>query len=254
MDVPSLLPHCAAMGKRPTGDPSTLDAPRRALWDAAESQRVDLANLSKQIGRNHAYLRQYLWRRSPAKLDEDDRDKLAKILSVDAEYLKVGAKPQGDANPVDNNQRKVEPETIPGLQFSEGARSHLTWPKNLPILGHARAGVEGFFLEQGERHGMAFRPPALSTVKDAFAVYVHDDCMSPKFEPGEIAWIHPTRPVAPGNHVIIELADGQAFIKRLVRRTGSHVICLQYEPRKEIRFDIKKVKRLYYVVGSYREE
>lgn len=101
---------------------------------------------------------------------------------------------------------------------------------------------------------MAHRPPALSSVKDAFAVYVHDESMVPKFEPGEIAWVNPSRPPAPSNYVVVEMTDGQAFIKRLVRRTATHVVCSQFEPKKEIKYEARKVKRLYYVVGSYREE
>lgn len=250
MDIDENLPHPAEMPKKTTQDPSKLDGPRRALYDAVFAQGHDLASLSRRLERNHAYLNQYLWRGTPVRLPEIERKKLAGILEIDESALRIG----GSVKPVDKSTVMIEAETTSGLLFDTGARSHLSWPKDLKILGHAKAGVEGFFLDQGEVHGMAHRPPALSSVKDAFAVYVHDDSMVPKFEPGEVAWIHPYRPPAPGDYVIVELADGQAFIKRLVRRTASHVICMQFEPRREIKYEVKKVRRLYFVVGSYREE
>lgn len=153
----------------------------------------------------------------------------------------------------DNTREAVVARTQGAVASMEG-QSHLSWPKDLKIIGHVKAGVEGFFLDQGEHHGLAYRPPVLANVKDAFAVYVQDDSMVPAFEPGQIAWIHPHKPAAPGCNIIIEMDDGQAFIKRLVRRTATKVICLQWQPKREIEYDIKKVKQLYYVVGSYRED
>lgn len=136
--------------------------------------------------------------------------------------------------------------SIPGMAPVE------TWPKNLPIKGHAKGGMEGFFLDQGETHGMARRPPALVGINDAFAVYVHDDSMYPAFEPGQVVWINPHHPIAPGNNVIIEMHDGQAFIKKLVRRTQKQVTCLQWNPKKEVTYDGALVKRLYYVLWPYK--
>lgn len=248
MAFSSFEDHSPAMGKRPTGDPSTLDAPRRALWDAAEAAQEDLANLSKRIGRNHAYLRQYLWRRSPAKLDEEDRDKLAARLGVTAEYLKTGLKPKGDAKPVDNPQRLVEPETIGAVQFARETRGLGQYPKTLKILGHVRAGVDGFFLDQGEIQGMAPRVPALEGVKGAFAAYVRDDSMFPAYETGDVIFVNPNLPVNPPCNVVIEMTDGQAFVKRLVRRTEKAVICMQWEPREEVKYDPKKVKNIYRIL------
>ncbi len=169
-------------------------------------------------------------------------------------YVRNSTKPQSERVPVDNNQSMVGSANQSGLAFSSGAQTLHSWPKDLKIVGHVKAGVDGVFLDQGEIHGMAYRPPALSGVKDAFAVYVHDDSMFPAFEPGYVAWVHPHRPVKPGDNVVVELKDGLALIKRLVRRTEKQVICQQWRPEKEVRYESAKVKRLYYVVGSYKED
>jgi phage repressor protein C with HTH and peptisase S24 domain len=188
------------------------------------------------------------------KLTQEWMGKIAKALNVQPADLFPSAKLTGENKAGGNHLSAVATPNDKGLAFSSGAQTLHSWPKDLKIIGHVKAGTDGIFLDQGEIHGMAYRPPQLVNVPNAFAVYVQDESMAPAFKPGRIAWVHPTRPVAPGDDVIVELTDGSAFIKELVRRTEKHVICRQWRPEKEIKYDRAKVKRLYYVVGSYKED
>ncbi|MGE3336054.1 MAG: S24 family peptidase [Rhodospirillaceae bacterium] len=122
-------------------------------------------------------------------------------------------------------------------------------PRDLPILGHVKAGTAGFFVDQGERQGVTVRPESLRDVGTAYAVRVHNTSMSPAFEPGYILHVDPTRPVKPGDNVIIQTTDGQAFIKRLVRRTERAIACEQFNPREPMEFKPAKVKAIHMVVG-----
>jgi len=61
--------------------------PRDALRRIAKERRTSLANLSRLIGRNDAYLQQFVTRGSPVRLEEEDRRKLARYLDVDEEVL-----------------------------------------------------------------------------------------------------------------------------------------------------------------------
>ena len=138
------------------------------------------------------------------------------------------------------------------VTISSGAHGILTGPRDLPILGYVKAGQDGFFIVNGEVQGYAVRPDLLSGVKDAYAVYVHDKSMFPAFEPGHLAWVDPLRPVKPGDSVVIQLSDGQTFIKRLKRRTERALICEQWNPSGEVRYDAAQVKAIHLVVGSMR--
>lgn len=60
---------------------------RGALVDAAASRGVSLAALSVAIGRNRAYIQQYVTRGSPRVLTARDRQLLASMLAVDADVL-----------------------------------------------------------------------------------------------------------------------------------------------------------------------
>ena len=60
---------------------------RRAIADALEQRGTDMAALSKALGRNHAYIQQFLTRGTPAELKERDRRAVAQFLRIDERAL-----------------------------------------------------------------------------------------------------------------------------------------------------------------------
>jgi hypothetical protein len=62
-------------------------SPRENLRQLAAERGESLANLSALIGRNAAYLQQFVTRGSPKRLEPDDRLHLAKYLNVDERKL-----------------------------------------------------------------------------------------------------------------------------------------------------------------------
>lgn len=63
------------------------DSPRLRLAMLAADRGASLAGLSRMIGRNAAYLQQYVERGSPRRLGEDDRLALAQHFLVDEREL-----------------------------------------------------------------------------------------------------------------------------------------------------------------------
>ena len=61
--------------------------PRTNLEEMIRENGHDFAALSKMLGKNPAYIQQYIRRGSPKKLDEDDRRKLAEFYGVDERVL-----------------------------------------------------------------------------------------------------------------------------------------------------------------------
>ena len=70
--------------------------PRANLEKLIRENGHDFAALSKMLGKNPAYIQQYIRRGSPKKLDENDRQRLAEFYAVDERLL--GA-PEGRALP-----------------------------------------------------------------------------------------------------------------------------------------------------------
>lgn len=65
-----------------------FDAPRTLLLKLIEDFDTDLASVSKSIGRNHAYLQQYLRRGTPRELPEEVREKLGERFNISPDSLR----------------------------------------------------------------------------------------------------------------------------------------------------------------------
>ena len=103
---------------------------RAALQRLIEERREDYAGLSRLIGRNAAYIQQYVKRGTPKRLAEEDRRLLARYFGVDEAML--GGPAEGPA------ARREAPVTVPqydlgasagpgALPGDEQARSHLAF-------------------------------------------------------------------------------------------------------------------------------
>ena len=64
-----------------------MDNVREELGRLIRQNKDDYAGLSRLLGRNSAYIQQFIKRGSPRKLDDDDRRKLARYFGVDEQLL-----------------------------------------------------------------------------------------------------------------------------------------------------------------------
>jgi phage repressor protein C with HTH and peptisase S24 domain len=64
-----------------------LDAPRLAVANALQQAGITLKEASRALGRNDAYLQQYLYRGSPRRLPEDIRYALAELVGCDQRHF-----------------------------------------------------------------------------------------------------------------------------------------------------------------------
>ena len=129
-------------------------------------------------------------------------------------------------------------------------------PRDLPVLGIAVGGSDAGFEFNGQTVDYVARPPALAGTAQAFALYVTSDSMAPRYEAGELVFVHPSRPPQPGCDVVIEMqgedgAPGRCYIKRLRRRTAEAVIAEQFNPpRSDLRYPVKKLRRVMRILTT----
>lgn len=214
-----------------------------------EEHGLEMKALSLAMGRNHAYLHQFLNKGIPQKLDEDDRHKLARLLRVSESELK-------DALSV--NQQK----TIAGISPKKAAIKGSTSPTNvspanqMKVLGMGEGGAEGWNLFNGETVQFIDTPANLRGVPGAYGVYVRGSSMSPRYDEGMIVHIHPAKPVQPGDYVLVQRRPAEdegsprAVIKRLVRRSGSKVVLAQINPPKQFDVPAAEIVSIHRIVGS----
>lgn len=128
--------------------------------------------------------------------------------------------------------------------------------RDVEVRGLAVGGQEGCFEFNGEVVDRVRRPPGISNAPGVFAIYVVGHSMSPRFEEGELVFVHPGRPATSGCDVIVELHGrngdpGQCYIKRLVKRTATRTILQQFNPaRDDIAFDNDNIRSLYRILTA----
>jgi phage repressor protein C with HTH and peptisase S24 domain len=131
---------------------------------------------------------------------------------------------------------------LPGFPFTAG-------PKDLPVLGVAAGGEDAWFDTNGQANEYIERPPMLSGVSDAYAIYVIGDSMSPALREGHLVHVHPHKRATPGCEVVVQLADGRGLIKELVRRDNRKIVLRQHNPVKELSFDTAQISAVHRIVG-----
>lgn len=218
-----------------------MDAPRKLLLDTlARRPDLDLKNLSLAIGRNHAYLQQYLMRGSPRELPETARHELAPLLGVPPDDLRSAAPLTGGGGA--------------GSDLRAGGAPRGQDRTDLPVYASAEAGG-GAILITNEPIDFVRRPAPLLSVRDAYGCYVIGDSMSPAYEQGDLLLIHPSRPVRPGDDCVFirDHGDGsqQALVKRLLRTTAEKWRVRQFNPAKDFDLDRGQWQKAQLIVGKY---
>jgi phage repressor protein C with HTH and peptisase S24 domain len=129
--------------------------------------------------------------------------------------------------------------------------------KDIPVLGTV-AGADlskGAFQLTPDTIDYVRRPPALETARTVYALYVEGDSMSPRFEPGELIYVNPNRPVRVGDYVVVqEPLDGDgnysAWVKAFVKRTSEWLVVRQLNPPGEMRFRATEGLRVHRVMTT----
>lgn len=129
--------------------------PRENLVRILKEKGEDFAGLSRLIGKNPAYIQQFVKRGTPRKLDEDDRRTIARYLGVD-EALLGGppGRPAGDGaeGMIKVPRLDVGASAGPGaLTGSEAAISHIAFdPKWLRQLCRGSTNRLSFIRVEGD--------------------------------------------------------------------------------------------------------
>ena len=77
-------------------------------------------------------------------------------------------------------------------------------------------------------------PANLAGMKDAYAIYVVGDEMSPRYEPGWLLHVNPHKPASPGRDVVITMRDGARLIRRVIRGSDGVLELHQLNPEATV--------------------
>jgi phage repressor protein C with HTH and peptisase S24 domain len=130
--------------------------PRSTLKDLIRQNSTTYAAVSKLLGRNSAYIQQFIKRGSPKKLDELDRVKLAEYFSVTGDVL---------GGPVTETKATFPTVVLPVidlLHVSESSRQ-----------GDTISGFDTMLLDKRWLNSMTFVRPSQLLILLAFGDYMH---------------------------------------------------------------------------------
>lgn len=146
----------------------------------------------------------------------------------------------------------------PNGAIVSGPAPEMSREKPVPVYGQAVGGDVGEYEFNGQALDWVARPPSLSGVGNAYAVFVDGESMVPAYKPGQTVWVHPTRPPRRGDDVVVQIhgTDEQAiprgYIKEFVGWQGSKLVLHQHNPVKDIEFDRTQVRTVHTIVFSER--
>jgi hypothetical protein len=181
-----------------------MDPARARLVALAAERGVSLSALSGLLGRNAAYLQQFVRKGSPRKLEENDRRTLAEFFGV--EEAELGAPPRetvltvGAGTPAASLTRGADWADIPRLPLGASAGPGTIAQDFAPV---DRLRFSGRWLRQ-----QGLEPGMLSVIE------VEGDSMEPTLRDGDEILVDRTaRPLRSGLHVI--RLDDVLLVKRL---------------------------------------
>ena len=153
-----------------------------------------------------------------------------------------------------------QPAARPPSTLPHAPTAPWTGLRDLPVMGTVVAGSDGMFVMNGQVHDYIERPPSLQGVTSAYAVYVADTSMVPRYFPGETLHIHPGRAIAPGDDtfVVVQIkpeADGEvprALVKRYKRQTADTLVLKQFNPPRDLVFPLSEVESIHLIIWAGR--
>lgn len=167
-------------------------------------------------------------------------DKLVLHRELVAESLKNSQKIPNLQPQIESGLTRMQPRARTDSEFG---------PKMVSILGHANGSREALILNFDEPIGEAPQHPHQKGVKNGFALYTKGESMSPRYTPGELVYAIGNRQPLPNQDCIVELKNGEGYVKQFVRLTEKELICRQFNPEKEWKRPASEIKAIHAIVG-----
>lgn len=121
-----------------------------------------------------------------------------------------------------------------------GAPSKSPAPRNIPVIGFAQAGLEGYFDEDGYPAGDGWDEvsfPGTHNINNdnSYAIEVSGNSMEPLYREGDFLIVSPAAQLRRGDRVVVKTTGGEVLTKELLRQTASKIELKSINPAYEDR-------------------
>jgi len=160
----------------------------------------------------------------------------------------------------DGKKRWPSTESIAKILIATGAglqefmnyveNGQLNVVRNIPLIGLAQAGADGYFDDAGYPIGGSWEEISFpgTTDEHAFALEISGDSMEPVFRDGDMVIVSPSESVRRGDRVVVKTTNGEVMAKILKRQTAQRIelssFNAQHQDRDFALADIEWVARI----------
>ena len=169
-----------------------LDEIRQMILSRSRERRLSLADMSRGVGKNHSYMHQFLYRRTPQELPEAVRRKLAGMLDL----------PESQLRPAHSDD--APGIAAPSVMTVVPARAPValsTTPPNSPHGREVPVFMDTDEIIPAKATEWAIRPgPLAASVDGALGIYVSRS--RGRLRPGDLVFMRPRQPPRVGDAVV----------------------------------------------------
>ena len=138
----------------------------------------------------------------------------------------------------------------PKVLSQRPAQSSDRFSSEIPLCGAVAGSEERIAVNFGDQIETVPRHPKQVGIDGAFAAYVIGESMMPMYKPGQVVYVHPNRPPVRGEGCVIEMKNGEGYLKEYDGSDESNFYAHQYNPKKRRTFKRDEVFRVLLVVGT----
>lgn len=240
-----------------------MDVVRKLILDKLAEKGLTMSAASLKIGRNHAYLQQFLKRGDPIELGEKSRIPLAALLGVPEDQLRGPSSklPKRDyvkVNSAGSESLIAERSPAPTLPSDEQNPSAASLgsigERDLQVFGTEQTG-SGILIVTKRAVGWVARSERLLRVRDGYAIIVTGDALAPVHKSGSTALVNPHLPPKEGETCVfrrrVDEETDEVIFAELKRFNDQTWYVEQWKPKKKS-FSLKRSDwRCSVTVGNY---
>jgi phage repressor protein C with HTH and peptisase S24 domain len=224
-----------------------MDYIRKRIIERAAELGLDYKEISLSMGRNHAYLQQFLTRGIPRELKEHDRQRIAEILNLPEE--EIGGPKRENSSSVSSvsGRRNLAADTTPEIDVTAGLgggglTTHVVESNGSGLTFTAEL-VRDYWRLPEWLHARINVPP-----RHLAAFAVQGDSMEPTLTSGDTVFIDTRHrvPSPDGVYAIVDMFGG-LIVKRLEVRDDRVRVISDNQRHSEYTMSVEEIV----VIGRY---
>ncbi len=125
--------------------------------------------------------------------------------------------------------------------------------RNIPLIGLAQAGSQGFFDDAGYPTGGSWDEIPFPDIPDsnAYALEISGASMEPVYRDGDLVLVSPNANIRRGDRVVVKTTDGEVMAKQLRRRTARRIELQSLNPEYEDRiFELHEILWVHRIIWA----